>query len=170
MADGRGRGITIIYGLQGWASARARFGEDTATELASFTNVVVLGGAKDPAFLKDMSELCGQVERVRTTRTTSSGERGGESTARHTALEAVLRADEIKALPEGYALVLADDLPPVGTRLDGMWTWDSWDEIQAHVRELRHANEAARARQASERQRLAAQYTAEWASRRAAVA
>ncbi|MFF3844276.1 type IV secretory system conjugative DNA transfer family protein [Streptomyces sp. NPDC002328] len=68
VADGRGRGITVIYGLQGWASARARFGEDTANELASFTDhVVVFGGAKDPVFLKDMSDVCGQVERERTT-------------------------------------------------------------------------------------------------------
>ncbi|WP_024756078.1 type IV secretory system conjugative DNA transfer family protein [Streptomyces exfoliatus] len=171
VADGRGRGITVIYGLQGWASARARFGEDTATELASFTNnVVVLGGAKDPTFLKDMSELCGQVERVRTTRTTSSGERGGESTARHTALESVLRADEIKALPEGHALVLADNLPPVVTRLDGMWTWDSWGDIQARVQELRRANEAARVRQASERMQLAEVHAASWATQREVAA
>ncbi|GHA19064.1 type IV secretory system conjugative DNA transfer family protein [Streptomyces echinoruber] len=145
VADGRGRGITVIYGLQGWASARARFGEDTANELASYTNnVVVFGGAKDPTFLKEMSDLCGQVERPRTTRTTTHGGRGGESTATHMALETVLRSDEIKALPEGRALVLADNLPPVITRLDGMWTWSCWPEIEARVRDLRRANEAVR--------------------------
>ncbi|MEW1674893.1 TraM recognition domain-containing protein [Streptomyces noursei] len=169
VADGRGRGITIIYGLQGWASARARFGEDTAAELAAFTNhVIVFGGAKDPAFLKDMSDLCGQVERVRTTRTTSSGDRGGESTATHVALEAVLRPDEIKGLPEGNALVLADNLPPVITQLDGMWTWDSWNTIQSHVHDLRRANEAERVRQRDSRRRQAEGRTAAWAQREAA--
>ncbi|MGW6235296.1 type IV secretory system conjugative DNA transfer family protein [Streptomyces sp. NPDC055094] len=112
VADGRGRGITVIYGVQGWASARARFGEDTANELASFTNhVVVFGGAKDLAFLKDMSDLCGHVERERTTKTTTGGDRGGHSTATHMALEPVLRGDEIRALANGHALVLADNLP-----------------------------------------------------------
>ncbi|MFF0460645.1 type IV secretory system conjugative DNA transfer family protein [Streptomyces mexicanus] len=169
VADGRGRGITIVYGLQGWASARARFGEDTANELASFTNhVVVFGGAKDPAFLKDMSDLCGQVERVRTTRTTTSGDRGGESTATHVALEAVLRSDEIKGLPEGQALLLADNLPPVITRLDGMWTWDSWETIQSHVRDLRRANEAERGRRLAARKRRSEEHAAAWASRREA--
>ncbi|MGA4842137.1 TraM recognition domain-containing protein [Streptomyces sp. G45] len=171
VADGRGRGITVIYGLQGWASARSRFSEDVANELASFTNhVLVFGGAKDPTFLKDMSELCGQVERIRKTRTTTSGDRGGESTATHTALEAVLRSDEIKALAEGHALLLADNLPPVITRLDGMWTWDSWPEIEDHVRRLRRANEAERARQDADKRRRAETHAAEWAKRQGAAA
>ncbi|MDH6107966.1 type IV secretory system conjugative DNA transfer family protein [Kitasatospora sp. MAP12-44] len=170
VADGRGRGITVIYGLQGWASARARFGEDTANELASFTNhVIVFGGAKDPAFLKDMSDLCGQVERERTTKTTSGGDRGSHSTATHMALEPVLRGDEIRSLPEGHALVLADNLPPVITRLDGMWTWDSWPEIEGHVRELRAANEEERLRQAKSRKQQAKAHAAAWAVQGAAA-
>ncbi|ATM24814.1 putative conjugative transfer gene complex protein (plasmid) [Streptomyces alboflavus] len=171
VADGRGRGITVIYGLQGWASARARFGEDAANELASFTNhVVVFGGAKDPTFLRDMSDLCGQVERVRKTRTTTSGNGSGESTATHTALEAVLRSDEIKALAEGHALLLADNLPAVITRLDGMWTWDSWPEIEDHVQRLRKANEGERARQEAEKRSRAEAHAAEWARHQRAAA
>ncbi|MFE0177988.1 type IV secretory system conjugative DNA transfer family protein [Streptomyces sp. NPDC059002] len=166
VADGRGRGITVVYGLQGWASARARFGEDTANELASFTNnVVVFGGAKDPDFLKEMSELCGQVERLRTTRTTTSGDRGGGSTATHAVLESVLRSDEIKGLDEGCALVLADNLPPVITRLDGMWTWDSWTEIEGRTRDLRQANETERLRQQEAKSRQAEAHAAAWADR-----
>ncbi|MEV0278588.1 TraM recognition domain-containing protein [Streptomyces sp. NPDC050610] len=171
VADGRGRGITVIYGLQAWASAVARFGADTANELASFTNhVVVFGGAKDPVFLKDMSDLSGQVERVRTTRTTTRGDGRGESTARHMALEPVLRGDEIKGLPDGQALVLADNLPPVVSQLDGMWTWDSWSEIETKIRDLRQANETERARQQAARRHTAAAHTATWAARRGANA
>ncbi|UNZ18182.1 TraM recognition domain-containing protein [Streptomyces sp. 891-h] len=171
VADGRGRGITVVYGLQAWASARARFGEDTAKELAAFTNnVVVFSGDKDPAFLKDMSELCGQVERERTTKTTSGGDRGGHSTATHMALEPVLRADEIRGLPEGHALVLADNLPPVVTRLDGMWKWESWTEIENHVRRLRAANEAERARRTAEKKNEAKAHAAAWADREGAAA
>lgn len=171
VADGRGRGITMFIGLQAWASARARFGEDTANELASYTNnVVVFGGGKDPAFLRDMSDLCGQVERVRTTKTTTSGDRGGQSTATHVALEAVLRSDEIKALEEGHALVLADNLPPVITRLDGMWTWDDWPEIQSQIRELRRANDIERARQTAEQKEQADAHAAAWADRQGVAA
>ncbi|MEU7230083.1 type IV secretory system conjugative DNA transfer family protein [Streptomyces chrestomyceticus] len=171
VADGRGRGITVIYGLQGWASAVARFGSDTAAELASFTNnVVIFGGAKDPQFLRDQSDLCGQVERVRTTKTTNSGDRGGVSTAKHLALEPVLRPDEIKALGEGEALVLADNLPPVITHLDGMWNWKTWPQVQAEVRSLRDANAAERARLAAVRGRQADAHAAAWARRQEATA
>ncbi|MFJ2906216.1 type IV secretory system conjugative DNA transfer family protein [Streptomyces sp. NPDC087212] len=171
VADGRGRGITVVYGLQGWASARARFGEGTANELASFTNhVVVFGGAKDPAFLKDMSDLCGQVERVRTTRTTTGGDHGGHSTATHTALEPVLRGDEIRALPDGHALLLADNLAPVVTRLDGMWTWDSWPEIESHVHDLRTANKATRSQQAATKKNQAEAHADAWTNNQAAAA
>ncbi|MFJ9889522.1 type IV secretory system conjugative DNA transfer family protein [Streptomyces sp. NPDC091287] len=171
VADGRGRGITVVYGLQAWASARARFGDDTAKELAAFTNnVIVLPGDKDPDFLKDMSDLCGQVERERTTKTTSGGDRGGHSTATHMALEPVLRGDEIRGLPEGHALVLADNLPPIVTRLDGMWTWDSWAEIEGHVRDLRAANEAERTRRATEKKNRAKAHAVAWAGREKAAA
>ncbi|MEV7482735.1 type IV secretory system conjugative DNA transfer family protein [[Kitasatospora] papulosa] len=171
VADGRGRGITVVYGLQAWASARARFGEDTAKELAAFTNnVIVLPGDKDPDFLKDMSDLCGQVERERTTKTTSGGDRGGHSTATHMALEPVLRGDEIRGLPEGHALVLADNLPPIVSRLDGMWTWDSWAEIEGHVRDLRAANEAERTRRATEKRNQAKAHAVAWAGREGAAA
>ncbi|ARF73768.1 conjugal transfer protein TraG [Kitasatospora albolonga] len=170
VADGRGRGITVVYGLQAWASARARFGEDTAKELAAFTNnVVVFSGDKDPDFLKDMSDLCGQVEREHTTKTTSGGDRGGHSTATHMALEPVLRGDEIRRLPEGHALVLADNLPPVITRLDGMWTWNSWAEIKSNVRDLRAANEAERTRRATEKRDQAKAHAAAWAGREGAA-
>ncbi|MFE4633124.1 type IV secretory system conjugative DNA transfer family protein [Streptomyces sp. NPDC056773] len=170
VADGRGRGLTVIYGLQGWASAAARFGPDTAAELASYTNVVIVfGGAKDTVFLKDMSELCGQVERVRTTRTSNGGERGGTSTARHMALESVLRSDEVKALSDGHALVLADNLPPVITRLDGMWTWEEWPEIEESVHELRQSNEKHRARLAAARTRTAEAHAATWAKQKEAA-
>ncbi|MFD6417025.1 type IV secretory system conjugative DNA transfer family protein [Streptomyces sp. NPDC060194] len=171
VADGRGRGITVIYGLQAWASARARFGEDTAKELAAFTNnVVVFGGDKDPAFLKDMSELCGQVERERTTKTMSGGDRGGHSTATHIALEPVLRGDKIRTMPEGHALVLADNLPPIITRLDGMWTWDCWSKIQRQVHDLRAANEAERTRRSSEMRKQAKAHAATWSAREGVTA
>jgi len=167
VADGRGRGITVIYGLQGWASAVARFGPDAAAELASYTNnVVVFGGAKDPQFLRDMSDLCGQVERIRKTRT--SGDSGSESVASQAVLESVLRPDEIKALGEGFALVLADNLPPVISRMEGMWTWDTWPEIQQHVADFRQANEVERAKQSTERKNRARSHARAWADLRRA--
>ncbi|MFF3554607.1 type IV secretory system conjugative DNA transfer family protein [Streptomyces tsukubensis] len=170
VADGRGRGITAIYGLQGWASAVARFGPDTAAELASFTNhIIVFGGCKDRDFLQSTSDLCGQVERVRKTRTTSGGDRGGVSTATHMVLEPVLRGDQIKGLGEGEALVLADNLAPVITHFDGMWTWDSWQEIERSIHELRRSAAVERDRQQAVRDDRGRKAADLWAARKAAA-
>ncbi|MFD8260178.1 hypothetical protein ACFV19_14850 [Streptomyces griseoluteus] len=53
------------------------------------------------------------------------------------------------------ALVLADNVPPIVTRFDGMWTWDSLPEIEGHVRDLRGVNEAERTRRATEKRNQA---------------
>ncbi|WP_424212697.1 type IV secretory system conjugative DNA transfer family protein [Streptomyces sp. BI20] len=162
VADGRGRGITIVYGLQAWASAVARFGPDTAAELAAFTNIVlVLGGAKDPGWLREISDLCGQVERVRTSRTKGGGQ-GGDSVSRQTVWEPVLRPDEIKGLATGRALVLAGNLPPIITKIEGMWTWETWPAIEKEITVLRAANDTVRARTDAVRRRAAAAHAAAW--------
>lgn len=141
--------MTMIYGLQGWASTRAPFGEDTSNELASFTNhVVVFGGAKDPAFLREMSDICGRGKRVRTTHHHQRRPRS-ESTATHVALEPVLRSDKIKGLDEGHVLVLADNLPGVATRLDGIHLGRVGDDPEARTRTA--SSKRSRARSAASR-------------------
>ncbi|HEX3829084.1 MAG TPA: TraM recognition domain-containing protein [Sporichthyaceae bacterium] len=116
VADGRGRGISVIYAAQGWASVVARWGPQEAAELASITsNLVVYGGCKDPDFLADMEKLCGQVKVRRKTDSHSSGQYGSRSTSIHESWEPVLRAHEIGTLDvdRGHALVLAENLPPI---------------------------------------------------------
>lgn len=171
VADGRGRGITIVYGLQGWASAAARFGPADAKELAAFTNnVVVFGGAKDPEFLREMSSLSGEVERTKVSTTRSGGSnRDNVSKAAHTAIEPVLRPGQIKSLDDGQALVLADNLDPVITHLDGMWTWENWPQIQDDVTTLRAANERERQRCSAARREQAAAHAATWAAQSGAA-
>ncbi|MEC4019412.1 hypothetical protein [Streptomyces sp. H27-D2] len=61
-------------------------------------------------------------------------------------------------------------MPPVITRLDGMWTWDSWPEIEAQVRDLRNANELVRAQQTAAKKNQAEAHATAWASRRGAAA
>jgi type IV secretion system protein VirD4 len=119
VADGRGRGICVIYTAQGWAGVVARWGAAEAAELAAITsNLVVYGGCKDPDFLADMEKLCGQVQVTRKTRSHSRGPGGSYSTTFQETWEPVLRAHEIGMLDvsRGYALVLAENLPPIIAR------------------------------------------------------
>ncbi len=51
-----------------------------------------------------------------------------------------------------------------------MWTWESWSEIEGHIRDLRAANEAERARRATEKKNQAKAHAAAWADREGAAA
>ncbi|HEX3828192.1 MAG TPA: TraM recognition domain-containing protein [Sporichthyaceae bacterium] len=123
VADGRGRGIAVIYATQAWASVVARWGNEAAAELAAYTtNTVVHGGIKDPDFLTDMEKLCGQREVIHRNRTHPTGLAPGPGhTTTHHTWEPVLRAHQIAQLDttRGEALVLAEDLPPILARQPG---------------------------------------------------
>lgn len=150
VADGRGRGICCMYAAQGWSSVVARWGEDDAAELASFTsNVVVFGGCKDPEFLEDMSKLCGEMKVTKKTQSHSRGVNGTASTSTHEAWEPVLRPHEIGRLDvaRGHTLVLAENLPPVISRMTALFERKKlWrDVIEPEIALVREETERARA-------------------------
>nr|NLI50603.1 type IV secretory system conjugative DNA transfer family protein [Propionibacterium sp.] len=113
MANERALGISFIYAAQTWRQLAAIFGEQEAKALFGLTNVLVLfGGSKDVAFNQEISDLVGT---VRVTRTTWQTGRGGRSITGEDI--AILRADEIRQLPERQALVIAENSKPILARL-----------------------------------------------------
>jgi type IV secretory pathway TraG/TraD family ATPase VirD4 len=151
VADGRGRGLAVIYATQSWPSMVTRWGAE-ADELAAFTsNLVVYGGCKDPEFLADMEALCGRVEVTkrthnRTHATTLLGV-GQSSTSTHKVWEPVLQAHEVRGLPEGQALVLAENLPPIIAHQPALYEDKHlWRQVEAEVAQVRAENAAARSR------------------------
>jgi type IV secretion system protein VirD4 len=141
VADGRGRGIAVIYATQAWASVEARWGREAAAELAAYTtNTVVHGGIKDPDFLTDMEKLCGSHEVLHRNRTQPAGFAVGPGqTTTHRTWEPVLRAHEIAQLDtaRGHALILAEDLPPILARQPALHENKVlWAVIQAETRGL----------------------------------
>jgi len=113
MANERALGISFIYAAQTWRQLAAIFGEQEAKALFGLTNVLVLfGGSKDVAFNQEISDLVGTVRVARTTWQTGRGGRSitGEDIA-------ILRADEIRQLPERQALVIAENSKPILARL-----------------------------------------------------
>lgn len=150
VADGRGRGICVIYAAQGWAGVVARWGAAEAAELAAITsNLVVYGGCKDPHFLADMEKLCGQVKVTRRSRSHTRGSNGGASVSVHETWEPVMRAHEVGTLDveRGHALILAENLPPVIARQPALFeNRKLWrDVIQPEVAAVRAKNSVARA-------------------------
>ena len=166
VADGRGRGLLVVYLVQGWASAEARFGKAAADELASFTNnTLVFGGVGDQDWLAKLSKRCGEVRVFRTT--ASSGQRNsGPSRSVTEEWQPVLRAHEIAQLDtdKGEALLLAGNLPPVLTRLPKLSEGEDWSQIEDEIQQVRDMADAARARATAERRRFLEQNAAAWRS------
>ncbi|MDT0267638.1 TraM recognition domain-containing protein [Streptomyces sp. DSM 44915] len=136
VADGRGRGLCVVYLVQSWASAESRFGRAVARELAAITNnTLVLGGSHDVALLKDLQELCGTTDVIKTSTTHTHDHRGGPPSRSHAASqdhEPVLRAHQITRLDiaAGHALLLAGNLPPVLVELPPLNHHPDWPTIQ----------------------------------------
>jgi len=129
VGDGRGRGLSVHYGMQGWPQARARWGEQGSSVLASVTTgLLAFGGSNDPQFNSDIERLCG-TRRVQ--RKDSAGTRRGET-------EPVLAAADFRQLRTRQALLLIDRLGPVVVKTRPVFTdrarWKTLQTGQAQVR------------------------------------
>ena len=140
MANDRALGISFVYAAQTWRQLVLIYGEDEAHALFGLTNIIVaFGGGKDGGFNRELSELTG-TSRVRRTSYTYAGAGWGRST--HGESEPVLRPEEIRQLPPGQALVVAEHAAPLLARLDRCLSG--------------RAGQALLASQAAARQRVAA--------------
>jgi len=137
VGDGRGRGLSVHYGMQGWPQARARWGEPGSSVLASVTTgLLAFGGSNDPQFNSDIERLCG-TRRVQ--RKDSAGTRRGET-------EPVLAAADFRQLRTRQALLLIDRLGPVVVKTRPVFTDRArWKTLQAGQAQVRATAVAARA-------------------------
>ena len=109
MANERALGISFIYAAQTWRQLAAIFGEQEAKALFGLTNVIIVfGGSKDVAFNQEISDLVGTVRVPRTTWQT--GHAGRTITGEDIP---ILRAEEIRQLPERQALIVAENTKPI---------------------------------------------------------
>lgn len=149
LADGRGRGIVIVYAMQSFSQAVTRWGAHRAQTMGNATTVTaVLGGITSPGDLADLERLCGQrrVRRKSTHRAVGGANNRDHSLTVSWENEAVLRADQIRTLPAGMALVLWSKLPPFIARLPLLSELPGWREAQQEERTAREANDRARSR------------------------
>lgn len=149
LADGRGRGIVVVYAMQSFSQAVSRWGAQKAETMANATTITaVMGGLTSPNDLADLERLCGQRRALRETAHQGSRGRAGPERSRTFSWEAepVLRADQIRTLPTGTALVLWAKLPPVLARLPLLSEQRGWAQVQKEEEITRRANDQARAR------------------------
>jgi type IV secretory pathway TraG/TraD family ATPase VirD4 len=107
----------------------------------------VLGGLTSSSDLSDLERLCGQrrVRRVSTHRGSTGPNGRDQSRTINWENETVLRADQIRTLPEGMALVLWSRLPPVLARLPLLSDRPDWPLVRQEEASAREANDRARA-------------------------
>ena len=140
MANERALGISFIWAAQTYTQLVTRFGATGAQTLLGLTNVLaVFGGTSDPTLTKHLTELAG---RTRTTRTSWSH---GPSHNRTTSSDDLptLTADEIRLLPPGQALVLADQAPPLIARLKRSTTGPRGRQLLHDQAALRHTTRSS---------------------------
>lgn len=146
LADGRGRGVVVVYALQSFSQAEARWGPRGAETLANATTVTaVLGGLKVAEDLRELSQLCGSCKVLR--HTTSADKAGANPSLSATLVdEPVLDEASIRCLPEGVALVIWGRLKPMLVYLPASFEGPRAGELARAERAAREANDAARQR------------------------
>jgi type IV secretion system protein VirD4 len=111
MANERALGISFIYAAQTWRQLVVCYGEDEARTLFGLTNnIVVFGGGKDGRFYREISDLVGTTRITRTSYNTGRGGTGRTTSGQDTP---VLRPEQIRQLPAGQALVIAENARPL---------------------------------------------------------
>ena len=111
MANERALGISFIYAAQTWRQLVVCYGEDEARTLFGLTNnIVVFGGGKDGRFYREISDLVGTTRITRTSYNTGRGGTGRTTSGQDTP---VLRPEQIRQLPVGQALVIAENARPL---------------------------------------------------------
>jgi type IV secretion system protein VirD4 len=141
LADGRGRGIVVVYAMQSFSQAVTRWGAQRAETMGNATAITaVLGGLSSPNDLGDLEKLCGQRRSRR-----EASHRGAKDQSRTVSweYEPVLRADQIRTLPAGVALVLWGRLPPVLAYFPLLSERDDWPDVKREEGLVRAANDLA---------------------------
>jgi type IV secretory pathway TraG/TraD family ATPase VirD4 len=113
-------GIVPLGILQSWPQGERVWGREGMRALWDAATVKLVGADLDDAqLLGDVSRLAGE------TPVESVGWQSGQqhhSTSSSTTWRPVLPVDEIRALPDGHALLLTARGPPTRTRLEPYWT------------------------------------------------
>jgi len=126
LAAGGGDGIVAAVVLQSLDQARGRWGQQAAgAMLDSATIRLVLPGLSHPQDLRDLAALAG--ERGFEERSRTRSDQGGSSETVATRDKVVLRADELRSLPAGSAMLIPRRVRPVRLTLVPHWrrAWSS---------------------------------------------
>ena len=132
LSESGGRGIRVVGFSQSFAQNEARWGTEVARAIQETANVIVLMPGLKREALKDYAAEMGTKHQPRRSR--STGRHGGSTTISLEEVQ-VMKAEEIKHLHVGQALVVYRNLPPFVGRLHPLWERKDWKSITQQAKE-----------------------------------
>ena len=146
VADGRGRGITVITVMQSFSQAVERWGQSAAETMRNaMTITAVFGGLGVAKDLRELEDLCGTGRVVSHSFTEGVGDRRS-SIAAQWREEKVMTMADIRALRPGELLLLWGNLPPVLAYAPGVWERPDAKQVAAEKAAAEKENDDARAK------------------------
>lgn len=116
LANERALGVSFILAAQTWRQLVVCYGEDRGRAILGLSNnVVVFGGGKDVAFNREVAELLGTTTHLQSHLNVKLARTYGDRTWTPQQVP-VLEAAELRGLPTGTALLVADNCLPVIVR------------------------------------------------------
>lgn len=132
LSESGGRGIRVLGFSQSFAQNEARWGADAARAIQETANVIILMPGLKRDALKDYAAEMGTKHQPHRSR--STGRNGGSTTTSFDEVQ-VMKAEEIKHLHVGQALVVYRNLPPFVGRMHPLWERKDWRKLREQARE-----------------------------------
>lgn len=137
LSDSRGSGIQWLLAFQSVAQVFARWGNEVGEQLLSSVNAsMILGGLQDTEALERFSALVGKADLRQVSSTLDRDTLTASHTVSVTERE-VLRPEEIRQLPDGRALLVYRNAPPLILDLIPWTQREDADEIAAGIARIR---------------------------------
>jgi type IV secretion system protein VirD4 len=119
MSEGGGAGIVVDLYAQNEHQLRERWGDKGGRAIMSAANArMIIGGSSDVTALRDAQALIGQVAEVTSSASWGSGRASVSESVRR---ENLVDLADLRALPEGRAIALVGNLPPVEIQVTPWW-------------------------------------------------
>lgn len=129
MNEGGGSGIVSSIFAQNLHQLRERWGDKGGQAIADSANArLLIGGSTDVNGLRDAQALAGQVIDISSGASWGSGRASVNESARR---ENLIDLADLRTLPEGRAIALVRNLPPIELSVPAWWERDDADTLVA---------------------------------------
>ena len=119
MSEGGGSGVVVDLYAQNEHQLRERWGDKGGRAIMSAANArMIIGGSNDVTALRDAQALMGQVAEVTSGASWGSGRASVSESVRR---ENLVDLADLRALPEGRAIAMVGNLPPVEVSVAPWW-------------------------------------------------